>query len=496
MNNTAEFNHIDFVIVENQVLDKTSIRNDFRKYYERFTINNHIDISDIERYVESSKKDYIVFFFEGIMFDFVTEYELFYNIQEEINSEGLGEWIVKGNIIDNYESMLCHSPRIHEKVHGSDHRNPSKEHKYFSMYPLMLILDTKKVQSLEIKNYGRDGDRVNIDLVNIETSSEMMHDNYTPRWIKKSEQEFKRSDVNGQFGWNLINVCLSNNFTIRNISKKFRSKYHFTYPDNNIEVYKKTFELYQNQEVDMKLLTALDQIKKFATDKPVFSLFNSEELLASNFDSVDLTEIDCIIVPCQGFKDVVYGCNNWSDHKSNIKFIHYDIDEKIVKDRKFFIEHWDGSLDNIKSIIMEHLWPTTRLSKEHQYKSPDSFKNLIEHTIEEFCDKTDYNNLKVFFNNFIDTWESYKQQKHYYLHANLFNDSEILTSLIKAIQAKNVLFLISDTFPWRTNYITTGNINLNITLNKILENMSNNCNSLIYEGIPPDGVEVKLYEYS
>ena len=100
MNNTAEFNHIDFVIVENQVLDKTSIRNDFRKYYERFTINNHINISDIESYVERSKKDYIVFFFEGIMFDFVTEYELFYNIQEEINSEGPEEWIIKGNIID------------------------------------------------------------------------------------------------------------------------------------------------------------------------------------------------------------------------------------------------------------------------------------------------------------------------------------------------------------------------------------------------------------
>ena len=176
--NDTDFDHIDFVVVENPVLDKTSLRKDFHNYYKRYNIQNHINISNIENYVDGSEKDFIVLFFEGILFDFVNPSELFYYMQEEINSE-TEEWIIKGNIIDNYESILCYSP----------HRNPKKESKYFSMYPLMLILNTKKVQSLQIKDYGRDGDKINVDLVNVETSSDMMHDNYTPKWIKKSKQK-------------------------------------------------------------------------------------------------------------------------------------------------------------------------------------------------------------------------------------------------------------------------------------------------------------------
>ena len=183
------------------------------------------------------------------------------------------------------------------------------------------------------------------DLVNVDRSLENIHDNYTPLWIKQSTEKLKRTEIKGGFGWNLINECLKKKYTIRNISKHFRSKYIFTYPDNDIDSYIKTFDSYRN---NMNLIDALNEVKAVAEDKSVFSLFNSEKLTASNYNDYDFSNVDICIVPCQGFKDMIY-CQS-----SHTKIIHYDVKKDIVWDRQVFNKLWDGKLESIKDIVHTH----------------------------------------------------------------------------------------------------------------------------------------------
>lgn len=123
-----------------------------------------------------------------------------------------------------------------------------RKERYYELHYQCYALNVKKMKEINWPDLNHKNDSV---LLNVpERSSENHHDDYTPLWIKSSNE--KKNYYELRFGSNLISKILENGYTIKSFCEKVRRYKFYLYPENkknwlkNLTKYKLQFLPPQN----------------------------------------------------------------------------------------------------------------------------------------------------------------------------------------------------------------------------------------------------------
>jgi len=481
-------------VVNNNPLLSKELKKDFHSYYRRM-----FNISEIYNDVDSALADvknenYCIVLYCGILFH--RKEELFSNVKKFIESV-TDNWLVIGHIIDQTQSEI-----FWKKI---DNVYPSK---WYYLWPILQIVNCRTWKYLNNPVYNKSIDNVNIELPAVERSIENIHDTYTPLHIKKngSETVIIQNDFLKN-GWNYLKESLENNLTVYNVPEDIRNLYTYTYPDNDIELYNQTFKiwrnfiqdeftdllirtdtnnLYKDKHNDLKINKIVKRIKKLSpkTSKlhdrlierlaechaRTFSVqglthFNSETITVDPTLKLLIKDIDTFIAPCQGLKDFTFAYNRYYEQRENLTFIHYDLTNNILKEKKNFIKNWNGKINDSNFTLDQ------KIAQESIESSFSSHEELLE------------------------KWKIYQKQKHFFVCQNLFLEEKEgrIKKCLQGNKSKNVFFLYSDIFQWQSNLILYGHDILQKIKDDTLMYISKDLDLFIAEGKALDGDKIEMW---
>jgi len=441
----------------------------FKYYYKRHIIDDYFTR---DQYYNHTKKifkkyptklyDMLVVWHTGVIFSYRDQGAL-EKYLKLCFSRWDKNWVAMGNIINEYESTKLHNPKL----------NPDPAKKYFKIWPQMTVINLHAWHKIGRPNIGAPTSVNGMNLVKVKCADKCIHDNYTPLHIKKGKGYHSDKTFNVNEGWNLINEALSKKHTIRNLMPELRGMFNYTYPDDDYNQYIISLKKYHreilktqpNDKVDIgedgheKLLKKLN-VAKTNTFKGDMSVFNSEDLVASNLNQYweNIKDVDCIVCPTQGFKDMVY---SYGKHKrilkpfnnENCDYIHYDFIDKKINQKKKLTEEWNG-----------------------EYETLNAISGIVHY------DMKNYNKICEYVPNFQSTFKKYKNHTHKYVQANLIYDPQPLIDLIKKGGYKKIFFMYSDIYPWQHNIILYGANNLTKMQQNLGKALLENADEVYMEG--------------
>ena len=412
----------------------------------------------VEQYCHNN--DYLVFVHQGIVFDGRTTTEFDKQIRKWL--DGAPEFLVAGQIIDEYESTKFNNPTM----------NPKSGTKYFKLWPQISVINCKQWRKVNFAPLGKEEWINGSKLPKIKVSEQKIHDTYTPLFIEKDEGHHSDVDVKCGVGWRLIEKSCLLGLPVLNIPQHVRKTYAYTYPEDNLASWITTLKIYRdraskkinNEKIEFtgheKLIKVLNKQKQqvFIGD---FCYFNSEKIYVHRFEDFkeDLSKVDCIISPTQGWKEVILSLGK-NVIKNNCDYIHYDFSKDRIEGKAFAIEHWDGTIEGM---------PTTT-----QNGGPLPAWNI-----------SDIENLQQEFDDWPKAWKSYKKAKHYYVVQNILQNVDNIVRMIEKNGYERVLFMYSDIFAWLNSYPIYGLDNLVEKHYKNVEKLQKSVKTLLLEGTTP-----------
>ncbi len=385
-------------------------------------------------------------------------------------------WIIAGNIINEYESKKLHS-----------NLGPVKGKSFFKIWPQLTIINMRNWRKIGMPNFGYNQQCCGKDLPSVTTSKDNIHDSYTPVYIEKGPDEYfsEHEFIAGNECWNIIKESLNNNYKVLNLPGSVRSKIIYTYPEDDYNEYKKTINRYQKKVIkrldtiaikvkgNQKLVSTLNNLKHYQWDgSDHLSPFNSEKLFTPEWREPEniemLKDVDCIIQPCQGWKSLIYSHGKVTDlpqpqppvqlNNTKCDYVFFDFRQARVTAKRHWNETWDGTENFPKALKKQEALGQKELDSYHKLSS--MFDNLPE-TIAQFQ----------------------KQQSHY-LTLNILQDDgcNILNAFLRGQKYKKVLFLYSNIWTWHWNVILFGKDGCASRMDSSINQISRGINSFYTEG--------------
>lgn len=291
--------------------------------------------------------------------------------------------------------------------------NSVKDPNFFTLHEQYIILKKPAIDIL----YGKDLDSEfkNSDCwPNIERSVDNVHDDYTPIWIRKKDNDVIRvSKGKSKFGKleKVIEYLCSNDILIMNIPKVLRRTYCYSYyaDGNNKELLqnwasKSLSEIEQNKDIIGP--SVYEFLKKMNYDKSLWA-YNTEKSVANNL------YFDTLIAPAAGLIPFKYILNN--NYKGKVKVDIIDINEHTLELSKWLFTVWQPTMEqNWSDVIQDFL---------AYYKKDVVIAGNVEST------NLDYNNIKY---NLIKNWQSIKDNiLPSFTQTNIIEDRNYVRELLK-----------------------------------------------------------------
>lgn len=464
--------NVKLAIITDKPLDHT-VKISLERYYQRQLMmarspRSSIYASADEALANCGDCDYCVLAWEGTFVHSMAK--LMPTITGQITEMNQkGDWLVAGQIIDQYQSFRDWNPG----------RDTDATSKWYFLWPIIAMVNVNTWRRLGSPKWGEDSD-INASVLPMPVrSNENIHDNYTPLWIAAAAEPKMMLDKQIQVrkGWNMIRASIVSGLTVYNINPNIRRLYDYTYPENDLDRYNRTFQKFYDltaNNVDVKVLKLLvDNLHKNSVNA-TFNAFNSEPIGIRHHKGREVFRngypyIDTIVTPCQGFKSFVLAFGNECQAQHPVRFLHFDLHINVVKNRQFMIENWDGTLE----WILKHNLVDQNENHERRWEEVLSKFNSHDHMMEQ--------------------WAKYKSCEHYYMDQNLFNEihNKKLTTKLKQLAANKIFFIYTDIFQWQMNYLTRGLYGIKQSESDFLELLKSNFDLVITNS--KDLEDEKLY---
>ena len=305
----------------------------------------------------------------------------------------------------------------------------ARKDRYPGLHRQMLIVNLKVWEKLGKPAYEEQGffwDR-KPEYVNFTVSENKIAAEYTPEWISKSEGTSKWTFTEDGANW--VNVALTNNITIDNLSLDLRECKAFLYPYEDTEQLELVWNDLQNEpELDkLKNYTARAWLRKLGyqefIEKDRVYAFNTERLSAEGVRCNG--PVDSLFSAAAGFKPLALLRNN-NFHAGTV--VHYfDWCQSSLDFKKHLLETWDG--------IDFHKWLL-------EYDLEYNFSSTYRGNYEEFW-KLEIKNEFGSDEEFKDLWDRYVKLEHHFHVIDLVNEPEKLFSIVNQYGGNRIL--------WTTN---------------------------------------------
>lgn len=204
-----------------------------------------------------------------------------------------------------------------------------------------------------------------------ERSSENIHHDYTPLWLKARSNTQYTVNINYSFfGTNVITALVDAGYTIKNVPDSIRNRKRYPYPDTHKN---EIADIIANPKKELPADSSLGYFKQ-ALDRLTdqldigFYVLNTETITVSNL--VNNTQFDTFIGVCGGIKPAnLSGQSNFAD---NTQVHLFDISQAALDWQKFLLENWDGDFNNFESVFAEFktLYPNY-IPMYHSHRSID-----------------------------------------------------------------------------------------------------------------------------
>jgi len=273
------------------------------------------------------------------------------------------------------------------------------------------------------------------DLYEYEASTEHLHDDYTPKWIKPKANAHRVNGidrVDGLFN-SFLRTSIDQGLMIYNLDYNIRGNKVCIYPEDDIEwAENEIFKKY----TDMK--NVYDIKENYPDKKPLFELKVQEftNVYVTNTEmapDVDVNDLQVIVCPCSGLHQFKY-MEKSLDVLETV--IWADFSYYAVKWMKIVINEWNGRDFNTFFEANKH-----RLDFNGSY--------VYGHgTWEKFLDSFDSEEA------WLKIWNRIRNLEHQFEVINIVEESDKVVELIP--HNKNVLLQCSNIFLYESNYFTKG----------------------------------------
>jgi hypothetical protein len=427
------------------------VRQSLMTFYQRNMYIDRIKNNPVRSIVESTEDaciqsaeqenfDYVILTWEGNIFDIHNYHEKCIDAVNDLDAKTNGNWLVCGQIIDQYENRVLYNDTNKDQWRNS-----------FWLFPITAIVNIKKWRELGKPAWGNEGEFN--ELVNVVASEECIHDNYTPLEIRAGAGT---SMTKTKKSWNIVNTSLLNGLTVYNLPVEVRSVQNYLYPEVNVDRYNQFWlSLYNMPKLTDQYKRVLNSIitskypKRINDSTWQFFIRNTEdyEPRYPELGTVDWSTVQTLMMPSSGFKDFIVSMGKNGPRKT-FEYIHFDIIPQCVEIKRQIIELWDGKRTSFESVM-------STIGKKYRSNPHDAFHMHSMKTFEEA-----YNHILPFFNSEQDLeeqWLKFKACTHKYIEADMLTDPY---DAIKLIQHKTIYLCLSDIAGWRNNIMSYGYKNL------------------------------------
>lgn len=244
------------------------------------------------------------------------------NVGTDFNRPPGGGWKSLKHRHENFFRMFSENVSDDEILVG--HILDRKEH-FYELHYQCYALNVKKMKEINWPDLNHKNDSV---LLNVpERSSENHHDDYTPLWIKPSNE--KKNYHGLKFGSNLISKILENGYTIKSFCETLRNYKFYFYPEN--KEWLKNYTKYKLQFLPKQNID--------------FFMFNTERYFYIDEIKIiwpdwETRETSRIMIPCAGLS--IFKLIHDLKLSNDFKLCLYDISKYSLQLMKKLLTEWDG----------------------------------------------------------------------------------------------------------------------------------------------------------
>ena len=285
---------------------------------------------------------------------------------------------------------------------------------FFHFHPQWFVLDLEVYRQLGFPALEPIDQPLTFEVKQIERCEENAHDDYTPWWIKSSDNKQQYSVSQQRFGMNLLRALMDCDFYVVNIPTEIRQNKCHSYPEyNQVELekiaanmnYCPVMGVHKYDDV-LEYFTKLFQIRY---DLRKVYVLNTEPVIPL---SNTVVQFDCFIGPASGIKSIVIAGQECFDDNTTV--VLFDQRGQSLVWQQFLLHNWDGDLNQLKQMI-------SKIGMENFFQQ--------ELTDQWFTEEIDWFLLSAGIdrNEFQRRWQRYKKMNHQFVSLNLSNVDQLST---------------------------------------------------------------------
>jgi hypothetical protein len=295
-------------------------------------------------------------------------------------------------------------------------------------------------------------------------SSENIHDDYTPLWIKANDQPALLTNKR-KFGWNIIAASLANGFEIPNLSIDIRKQKLYVYPDDNGQKLTNAVKILRSN-ADAAIETFANSAQQAFVDSLRFKLqdpsssvyIHNTGLLWWEGDHRNIIP-DTIWTTASGFKSFIEWYMRGAPAECSIET--YDFNIRSIKVWQHIHANWDGN--NLYDFM-------------HAYDSNCDSESLYcwgnkqaDESIKQCSDRQEQDMTGYFGSreNFHKHWKLFQALQHRYHCLNIVTEHAKLVDQLKP-NSVNCIW-VNNIFFFRQNMLQFGTNNLNSSLEDLAD---------------------------
>ena len=253
--------------------------------------------------------------------------------------------VAAGSVIHNpgiLEKIVAHCEQEHSPLAGHIlHRNG-----YYHLHPQFFCIDVDLYKQWAQGLEPIPGLR-SIESVPAQRSVDNVHDDYTPWWVKPAGSEPVTIECPDGFASRYIAWLLSKGHCIVNIPQDIREQKIHGYPDHNHQDIRNFIKDTSITAQDLGANQFLHYVKRGLESLDLgFYPINTEHITAMP-ELVNKLQVFAGV--CGGIKPAII--TSHASFAPDTKVILFDISEIAIKWQQWIREHWDGSRNNIESVV-------------------------------------------------------------------------------------------------------------------------------------------------
>ena len=275
--------------------------------------------------------------------------------------------------------------------------NPSGEEGYYGLHKQCMLVNLDYYKKFDKPVFGNKNSGEEF-VVKAKRHAKDIHDDYTPLSLAPTEELTICTPLVD--GWNFISTSLANDLTVYNFHPKIRESKQYIYPSTSAEELSKQLNWIQNivdyapQCVFLWNTENYKDLKYVPLNKPINKLYSvaasfKPNMILNHFDFHESTEV-----------------------------VFYDYSKPSLAFKKLLVTQWDG--EDYPAFITwalgKYSFSETGGTETEIYTRDELWKREIEWWGSEKAIK--------------DHWDKYKKLKHSYIHVDICENPEKITTKI------------------------------------------------------------------